>query len=261
MTETTACASGCGRPAPGATLCPPCTAELRGMLALAAAIAPDLDDAVARLLRHGGSGRRAATEPPLPVDLRASAAAAELRGCLSGWVAIVAMVAPPAGGIGGLSRWLLAHLAMVVRHERAADVHRDVRAAVQRCVMVLEPPPERVYAGPCPQCGYDVLGYQGAAFADCARCRFPVDVDIAQAAMRAALEDMLGGAAWCARMAARLGTPISENTVYSWVRRAQLAAHGELPDRGGTLQPVYRLGDVLNLIARSPARSPRRQHA
>jgi transposase-like protein len=71
--------------------------------------------------------------------------------------------------------------------------------------------------------------------------------------MRAAMEDMLGGAAWCARMAGQLGMVVSENTVYSWVRRAQLASHGDrVPDRGGVPAPVYRLGDVLDLIARSP---------
>jgi hypothetical protein len=52
------CAAQCGRPSPSAVICGACADSLAAALAMAASIAPDLDDAVARQLRHGSGGRR-----------------------------------------------------------------------------------------------------------------------------------------------------------------------------------------------------------
>lgn len=60
------CAAGCGSPSPQAVICAGCADALRAALTMAASIAPDLDGAAARQLRHGGGGRRAGDEQPLP---------------------------------------------------------------------------------------------------------------------------------------------------------------------------------------------------
>lgn len=254
MTPATACAAGCGRPSPNAFLCGECTGELRGALLLAASIEGDLLAAVARQLRHG-AGRRTGDGQLLPYDPAASAARQALSLALAD--AIHDMPGTrwplPDTSIAGMAQWLLQHMGDVVQQPFAGRTHHEVASALARAVRVLDPPPERAYAGPCPGCGADVLAPPGAALARCRQCGCPVDVDAQQAAMRTAVEDMLGGAAWCVRMAARLGLHAPESTIYSWARRGQLAAHGQrAPERGGDPQPVYRLGDVLDLAARNP---------
>jgi hypothetical protein len=224
MTPSTACASGCGRPAPGATLCPACTGSLRATLQLAASIAGDLDDAIARQMRHGGSGRRTGTEPPLPIDLRASDAASELRLALA--EAIHVMLPRRAWSatdhtMAGMARWLLMHLPELVRHDRAGDVHARVHDAVARCVRVLDAPPEHHPAGDC-ECGRPLLA---DAHADEARCACGIVTAGIQERRRARADaaDVLGSADAISAALALLGITVSGGTIRQLVTRGRLA--------------------------------------
>lgn len=251
------CAAGCGSPSPQAVICAGCADALRAALTMAASIAPDLDGAAARQLRHGGGGRRAGDEQPLPVDLRAAGAAGVLRMALT--EAAAALMAAGHGEeyasrpmtIRAMAAFIAARVPALCQLPDAAVRYREIRRAVDRCAMVLDGPPERTYAGPCHGCGADLLGVPGSPVVTCRRCGEQADLAERQAAMRDAMDDMLGGAAWCARMAARLGMEVPESTVHSWVRRSQLVPRGSQPGRGGEPVPAYRLGDVLELIARS----------
>jgi hypothetical protein len=247
------CAAQCGRPSPSAVICGACADSLAAALDFAARIAPDLDDAIARQLKHGSGGRRTGDEQPLPYDQRASVAASVLRNELYGWVRELRgdSDAWPGYDIGPCARWLADHMAAAAQHPKAADMLHEVRRAVDRAAMVLDGPPPRQYAGPCPICGYDVLGKPGSAIARCTQCGHAVEVRAQQDAMRAAMDDMLFTAAQLVSMAAALGQPVSEHTVRSWVRRRQLVARGEWPRDHGEPSATYRFGDVLILIARS----------
>ena len=105
-----------------ASLCQGCTRDLAELLLLAASIAPDLDDAVARLLKRGSGGRRSETEAPLPVDLAASDASEKLRAWLRRMVVEqVTMAAEiPPGDIRTMARWLLRRLGDIRTHYDAA---------------------------------------------------------------------------------------------------------------------------------------------
>jgi hypothetical protein len=245
------CAAGCGQPSPAAIICAACTGSLRAALELAASIAPDLDDAIARQLRHGSGGRRSGDEQPLPVDLRASDARRDLGVALLGAVADVISGPWPPATIAAMAEWLLASMAELAVHPLAGYEYHAIRRAVDRAAMVLDGPPPRQYAGPCPDCGADVLGQPGAPMARCKGCGAQVEVAAQQDAMRAAMDDMLFTAAQLVSMAAALGQPVSEHTVRSWVRRRQLVARGEWPRGHGEPSATYRFGDVLVLIARS----------
>lgn len=248
------CAAGCGSPSPSAVICGGCGGRLRAALVMAASIAPDLDDAIARQLRHGGGGHGG--EVPLPYDPAASDAAASLRMVLAG---VAGRLTAEDGrlpyrsmGTGPMARWLSGQVPRVAIRQDAGEICHAIRRAVDRCVMVLDGPPERTFAGPCHGCGADLLGVPGQPVVTCGRCGASAELAERRRAMRAQLDDMLGGAAWCARMAGRLGPAVSENTVYSWARRSQLVPHGQLPSgRGGGMAPVYRLGDVIDLAARN----------
>jgi hypothetical protein len=222
---------------------------------MAASIAPDLDDAIARQLRHGSGGRRSGDEQPLPVDLRAADAARALRAVLADvtgrLVAEDGNLPRRAMSIAAMARWTERQVPRIAIRQDAAGIREDVQRAVTRAAMVLDGPPPRQYAGPCPICGYDVLGKPGSAIARCTQCGHAVEVRAQQDAMRAAMDDMLFTAAELVSMARALGQLVSEFTVRSWVHRGQLVAKGTRPRGNGQPMATYRFGDVLILIARS----------
>jgi hypothetical protein len=242
-------------------LCNACTARLSRLLAMAASIAGDLDDAVARLLKRGSSGgKRTADEQPLPYDARASDVAHELRNCLSGWVRVV-QVGPdhpdygsdwPWNTTGSMARWLGARMPRIRQHEAAADMLADVDAHVTAAVAVVDRRPGRLYGGPCPSCGEDLIGRPGASAMKC-RCGQSVDVGERWGAMREVMRDMLGSAQWCVTASSALGAKVTDSAVYMWAQRKQLIPHGERPSlKGGKPVPLYRLGDVMKLAEEGP---------
>jgi len=245
------CAAQCGRPSPNAVICGACTDSLAAALTMAASIAPDLDDAIARQLRHGSGGRRSGDEQPLPVDLRASDARRELATVLLEAVSDVISGPWPPATITAMAEWLIARMPELAVHPLAGHEYYAIRRAVTRAAMVLDGPPPRQYAGPCPDCHADVLGQPGAPMARCKGCGRQVEVAAQQDAMRAAMDDMLFTAAELVSMARALGQLVSEFTVRSWVHRGQLVAKGTRPRGNGQPMATYRFGDVLILIARS----------
>lgn len=249
------CAAQCGRPSPSAVICGACADSLAAALTMAASIAGDLDDAIARQLRHGGGGRRSGDEQPLPWDQRAALAAGALRAVLADVTGRLVYedghLPRRAMSIATMARWMERQVPRIAIRQDAAGIREDVQRAVTRAAMVLDGPPPREYAGPCPGCGADVLGQPGAPVARCKGCGAQVEVAAQQDAMRAAMDDMLFTAAQLVSMAAALGQPVSEHTVRSWVRRHQLVPKGEWPRDHGEPMATYRFGDVLILIARS----------
>jgi hypothetical protein len=257
-----ACGS-CGSPTGDSSyLCTGCTRDLAALLLQAASIAPDLDDAVAKLLRRGSGGRRSEADAPLPVDLAASGIAYELRHRLGYWVNTTARSRPelwitrPGDSIAAMARWLAAHLADVRQLEGADRMLDDIGRRVHRALAVVDRKPERLYAGPCPQCGTDLLGQPGASVIEC-RCGRVLEVSAQRDVMGDALWDTLGTVQWSVTAASALGVSLSEHTVRTWVKRKKLVSHGERPAAfGGTLQAVYRFGDVMKLAAERPTRKP-----
>ena len=78
----------CGQPVHGASICKACERELTLALLAAVVIGPDLDLAISRQARFTVYGQRG-SEPVLPFDERASAAAGALRNELAGWVRVL----------------------------------------------------------------------------------------------------------------------------------------------------------------------------
>lgn len=236
------CATGCGRPSPSAALCAPCTTQLRSTLELASTLEEDLDDAAARLLRHGGSSGKRTDESPLPIDMRAIDAATALRIALA--IPIEVMLRRRAWSctdhtITGMARWLLGQLPELAQHERAGDAHRLIRDAVAQAVRVLEPPAELHPAGSCSECGARLLAEAGADQAEC-RCGHVTTGLTAARAERAAAADVLGSATEISGALAMMGIGIPRGTITSWASRGRLHARP-----GGK----YALSDVLALVS------------
>lgn len=215
----------CGRPSPSAFLCDECTGQLRSALELAVSIEPDLLDAVARQLRHGGTGKSAAAEPPLPYDPAASDARRKLALALGDVIyrMIGAENWPVADtSIGGMARWLLGHLSQVAGSPHAARDHDAIRRAVARCAAMLDGPPERHPAGDCEECGARLLAEPDADEVECSRCGFVNEELRARRAQRAADADVLGSADAISRALEHIGIRVGGGTIRQLVTRARI---------------------------------------
>jgi hypothetical protein len=258
---TTQCGSCGASVGDGGRLCTGCTDSVARLLLTAANIAADLDDAVAKQLTRGTGGRRSEAEVPLPVDLAASDVRGELLSELRSWMHAVMIASgqrfscddAPAYELAAMAPWLIARLDVIRQHPRAGETVR-IRAKVNRALAVIDRKPERLYAGPCPRCGTDLLGQPGASVITCP-CGTVHEVSERQYVMGEALWDTLGTVPWIVTAASALGVRLSEHTVRTWVKRGKLARHGERPAAfGGTPQAVYRFGDAMKLAAERPGR-------
>lgn len=242
----------CGQPVTDGYLCRACTRQLQDALAGIVAIAPELDLAIARQVTFTrGPGRSNGHPAPLPYDPRASQAATSLRDVLAVWIRL----ADPAGvtdpRTDAMARQILAAVPAVRARGDATRCLDDISRALSHVMRVIDRPPQRVYAGPCPSCCADLLGKPGHTTVTCRGCGNGYDIATLQAKLREQTEDLLGSAAWCASMATALGLPVSEFTVRSWVRRHKLQASHYQPARtpDGEAKPLYRLGKVLDLAS------------
>jgi len=220
---------------------------------MAARIASDLDDAVAKLLVRGGGGRRSEAHAPLPVDMAASEAADELRTELARAVGMVIYAWPPRPSDPPLipghptvnaARWLLARLDDLRQHPRGGEAHRGILAAVHRAVQAVDRLPERAPAGLCDNCGRQLLAELGADSVTCA-CGMTALALQEKRRERAAAADVLGTAAEISGALARIGITVPRGTITSWASRGRL-----LPRPGG----AYALSDVLALHAQAKAK-------
>lgn len=207
-------------------------------------MAPDLDDAVARLLKRGGGGR-SSREVPLLVDLGAMAARDALKNALAGWVRVFAMGDWPADDVGAIALRLVRRLDFVRLQPEAGEVVRDVTTAVAAAQRAVDRAPDMLPAGNCDGCGAMVYGEAQAASALCVCGAAMVDIAYRREAM-VRQADVLGTDKEIALTLAAIGRKVSDGTIRMW------ASRGRLEQRPGKL---YRLSDVLALVAMRDARA------
>lgn len=239
------CATGCKRPSPNAIICGGCADSLRATLTMAASIEGDLLDAVARQLRHG-HGKNSGSEPPLPYDPAASDARRALAFALADAVWHLDPDRWPIAeaSIGGTARWLMEHVTDLAASPRAARDYHAIRAAVDRCLKVLDAPPELHPAGDCP-CGAPLRAEPSADEARCGKCGAVTEGIAAARAQRAAEADVLGTSDVIAAALAGIGVKVAGGTIRKWVERHRLT-----PRPGGAIA----MSDVLALVAERDAR-------
>jgi hypothetical protein len=227
-------------------LCTGCTRDLAELLLIAASIAPDLDDAVARLLKRGTGGRSSSPEPPLPVDLAASDARGGLSGCLMTWVL---RLQPAPGtvllGIPAMARWLCAHLGDIRQRQDAPRLLDSLRSGVGYALTVIDGPAERAPAGTCEQCHKPLLAELGADEVRCGCGALAVALR-QKRADRAAAADVLGTALEISGALRAIGITVPRGTITSWASRGRLGTRGKAG--------LYALSDVLALHAQSQTR-------
>ncbi|MDA3624273.1 hypothetical protein OU415_02425 [Saccharopolyspora sp. WRP15-2] len=246
-------ASRCGRPSSnGAALCESCTMQLEADLRMAHSLAGDLNVALTRQHRFGSSIGVVVRggERPLPVNLRASDAAAELQRELSTWchdlAGLRALRVDAPETVSGLASWLLRHLSEVQAHPAAGLVADGIGRVVAAAVRVVDRPVDRWYAGRC-GCGEDLYARARTGQVQCSACRAVYDIGTRREQLLAAIEDQLATTTELCRALTLLGRPLKAEQVRKWAERGKLVQKAPHPADPKHL-PRYRVGDVVQLL-------------
>lgn len=247
-----------------ATFCAACAHRLDAHIADVCGyqgLAYDLDLAITRQARIGTRSGGRPTETPVAFDQRASEAAAALKNTLTSWVRLIAEetgAVLPADDLVRVAAWLRPRVGWLRHHEAGAEAYDQILDAVRDARRAVDRPAEKLYAGPCDQCGQALYARPAAEYVT---CRTPECEDIAYPVedrrrwMRDQLEDLVGGASYVATVCTGLGVKVSESAVRMWVKRHKLRPLDYAPslkgegDPDGKPRPMYRVGDVIRVAA------------
>lgn len=263
---------GCGAPTgDGTTLCPRCVNRLAADLDQVTWLERELDTALARQTAYGDRVGGRAAEHPLPYDPRASEAAWVLRDTLTNVARAIAPEPTPerpetaterlsrpgwTDSLGAdlsaarIARSLAQRLDTIRRHPEAYPLADEVHAAVTNAKRVIDRPPARIYVGHCP-CHTDLYARPGAATVRCTGCGTTYDAAQRRAELLAAVEDRLATATEIARLLKSLGHDITASRIRGYAHRGRLTPRG----RNHEDNPLYRVGDVINLAIERKART------
>lgn len=161
----------------------------------------------------------------------------------------------PANNLVSLSRWLLWRVDGLAFNDMAAEFIADVLIAVRDCRRVIDLPPERAYAGPCPECKRDLYHRPAATEAKCPGCGQVYDVAEVQAWMqdriREHMTDRLVTSHEGATLLGRMGLETPQREIGRWHERGLLPSSGNAAGAaGGRERRLYRFDDLLRLAAR-----------
>ncbi len=259
----------CDRLMPGhLPVCQACSAGLIRDLADVADLSVNLQITLVRQARIGDRESGRSTETAVPWNQRAREAGDILRSALVGWHRVLVegarrAVGPtceacdhasclrieltrdrPAGTLAGLSRWLIRHRARLLRHPAAAEAVDELTDAVHQARRVIDRPPDVWYAGPC-TCGADLYAHHGSSVISCRACGAHVSTAAQVRWLMTQAADHLGTAVEIARALNTWHPGITPSVVRGYAHRRRLLARGR--DHVG--RPLYRVGDVLDLLA------------
>ncbi|WP_344478414.1 hypothetical protein [Nonomuraea monospora] len=199
---------------------------------------------------------RRSSERRLPFHIAASDKAHTLKHVLVSWARLVSDergVRLPADDLVSISRWLVKHVEWLRHHPAGGEVVAEVHDAVQAVRMVIDRPPDRLYAGPCDACGMPLYARPGDAEVSCRHCltedgeRLFYDIAARRKWMLGEIENLLGSSSYVAMVATSVGVKVSSSTVRMWVKRRKLVPREYAPPLkpDGPPRPLYRVGDVV----------------
>jgi hypothetical protein len=175
------------------------------------------------------------------------------------------------GGIGALCTWLVSKIDAIRLDEAAAEIHGKVLALTAQIAATVDRQDPGVFAGPCnapdvrvvtvgdqlrpvvSTCGADVMAKAGEPVATCSACGMAYDLAERKAWLLAQMPDHVAPT----RDIANALTSIAEPVTPSMIR--QMAHRSEILPRGADVRgyPTYRVGDVLDVLARRSERKSR----
>lgn len=237
-------------------VCRGCTGRLRGLLTDLAGLMDDLDTALTRQSRftRAANLHRAGAEEPLPFAIGASEAGYVIRSTIlahTAWITQVRGHTMPRTW-RELGTYLTSATDWVARHPDGPDIVDELTAALRQARWAIDRPADRRYLGLCQNVRADNTGCHQPLFArvdqpavKCRRCHHTWDTADLQAELRARIENHQLPAVDAARLLAEVGVLVDVRTIRQWKRRRHLEPSGHTV-KG---QPLYRIGDILKLLA------------
>jgi hypothetical protein len=238
----------CDRPVAEGLVCMVCSDRLERALGDVPALWEELDTVLTKQARYAAAEFRRG-EQALPFDPVAAELGFVLRNTLSTWCRLIAeergRVLPDTDTPAAVAGWLLHHTVWLRHHKAGHEAVEEITSAVREIRKAVDRPAERIYAGPCADCGGDMFGKPGAASVKCRPCGLSYDVAEMVTWMRNEARGRLVTARESVVLLGRFGLPLSQKTVEKWNLRKRLTDHGE--DRDG--KRLYLFDDVWMLAA------------
>jgi transcription elongation factor Elf1 len=250
MTAVLCSVDWCDRPVlDQAYSCQRCADRLSVALGDVTALWGELDTVLTRQARYSDAEGRGCSEKALPFNANASEIGWVLRNTLSTWCRIIAeergRVLPTADNPPTVAGWLLHHVEWLRHHRAGAEAIEEITSAVHAVRKAVDRPAERIYAGPCADCGGDMYGKPDAASVECRPCGLSYDVAEMRDWMRAQVYGRLVTAREGVVLLSRFGLPVSQKTVEKWHLRKRVGDHGH--DPAG--KRLYLFDDLVTLAA------------
>ncbi|KZM70770.1 hypothetical protein [Nocardia terpenica] len=245
----------CARPC-AEFLCASCAEELAAALD---GVPWLLDELAVTELRQDrvSRGLRSGSRPvaPLPFHPAAAELHATLTNGITTWARHLAEsrgIAGPVGDGSDAARWLADNIMAVRLDEAAGQIHAEITHAVHAALVVINPPPQLVYRGPCPtiigqasshrprECERPLYAEAGELFVNCPACGVRHDVVRLEQQLLARIGGRMFEIPDLVRVLRELGEPVPRGTIVSWVHRGQLRAVAH----SAAGKPLYRLDDA-----------------
>jgi ribosomal protein L37AE/L43A len=166
----------------------------------------------------------------------------------------------PPDAIVAMSRWLLWRIDGLALNDMGPEFLADIVNAVTACKRIIDCPPERRYAGPCPECSRDLYHRPDATQVTCSGCGSVYNIAEVNAWMTQRLEahlaDRLVTAHEGSTYLGRLGIEVGKRTIDKWFDRGALNEAGQTaPDAAGKVRRLFRWDDVRTLATRHTSAS------
>jgi hypothetical protein len=230
-------------------MCSICIATLHRDLEAVPVLLEDLEVTITRQDRLADPSDRKSAETPLPLKLGPMEARRDLAATLLTWAYHLAF---DHGTVGPMSsekaaRYLAASLDAIQRDEQAGDLADEIGYAVIQAQRAVDKPQQLQYTGPCEECGADLYAHLRASHVACRNCPQTYPIEQRREWLLTQAEDRLLTAAEMSRaLPGLLRKPLTASMIRGWAHRDRLTAYPPLPER--PRDPVYRVGDVLDLI-------------
>jgi hypothetical protein len=238
----------CDRPVVEGHVCMGCAGRLERALGDVPALWEELDTVLTKQARYAAAEFRRG-EQALPFNPAASELGWVLRNTLSTWCRLIAeergRVLPDADSPTAVAGWLLHHTTWLRHHRAGHEAVEEITSVVGQIRKAVDRPPERVYAGPCKDCGGDMYAKPDAASVDCRPCGLSYDVTEMRDWMRSQVYGRLVTAREGVVLLSRFGLPVVQKTIDKWFERKRVVDHGK--DAEG--KRLYLFDDLVTLAA------------